>query len=495
MPTTRGLEEGVNFPSVDGQRSSQRTARRIFSAAVRNVDADAAERFDRIKEWRKNYIPAVREVIELGARSAKDAGRIASDGLDALRASFVFEREPNTTPLTEIFESESPHRYNTEEVKGEGEGERELTIPYRGEVLRADTLKRELERWVDAGTIEQSTARALRTLVDDPGQLDVSDQTFAILGAASEMGPFPKLSKWGATIHAVDIPEQTIWERIVKVAKHGSGRVLIPADPDAPKSDDVTRRAGLDLIRDLPEAAAWLKESEGLFTLGDYAYSDGAKFARLAVATDTLAEELLDTGHATSYAYLASPTDVFAVSPEVVEGARANRKGIGRKALGYVTARKLYAPSYGRTVRSDDGNEWGIYDCLIKQQGANYSLAKTLQRWRAVATHENRLLVSANVAPATRTRSVVKNKVLASAYAGAGPFGVEIFESETSSALMAAMLVHDLRQGKDDTTQDPHPFKLFVDGAAHGGLWRLPYEPRSILPLAVVLGNTTHRRR
>jgi hypothetical protein len=56
---------------------------------------------------------------------------------------------------------------------------------------------------------------------------------------------------------------------------------------------------------------------------------------------------------------------------------------------------------------------------------------------------------------------------------------------------MAALLVHDLRNPKAAAHPDTvlsHPLGLFVDQAAHGGLWRLPWEPRSVLPLAAVEG-------
>lgn len=127
-------------------------------------------------------------------------------------------------------------------------------------------------------------------------------------------------------------------------------------------------------------------------------------------------------------------------------------------------------------------------DCLVAQQGANYILAKTIQRWRAVSAREDGTAVSANVAPATRTRSVIKNKALAAAYRGAAPYGIEIFEPETSRWLMAALLVHDLRNDGEGGTPAGHPFDMYVRGAAHGGIWRLGYEPRSVLPLAVLRG-------
>jgi hypothetical protein len=484
--------EGVQFPSEDGRRSSQRTARSIFSAAVRSVDAEAAEQIERIDKWRKDYLHVVRDLVERGARSAKDAGRIASDGLEAIRSRFVFEQGNEAVSLTEVFETKPRRRLETAVVKGEEKPLREVTVPYGNDLLRGDALKKQLDRWVSSGTIESSCARAVETVIDDPDRLDLSDQTFAILGAGSEMGPFPWLCRWGARIHAIDIPNPEIWNRILRDARDGSGTVSIPVDGNASGDRDVAARAGIDLIQELPEAHAWLHEQDKPFTLGDYAYADGTLFARLAVAIDTLTEELLDSGTAKSYAYLASPTDVFAVTPEVIAAARSSRGGLGSRAMNALTARRLYAPSYSQTVRGEDGEEWGIFDCLILQQGANYSLAKSLQRWRAVATQENELLVSANVAPATRTRSVVKNKVLAAAYAGAGPFGVEIFRPDTSRALMAAMLVHDVRNRPPRTR---HPYELFVSGAAHGGLWRMPYEPRSVLPLAVVLGYTTHRTR
>ena len=99
--------------------------------------------------------------------------------------------------------------------------------------------------------------------------------------------------------------------------------------------------------------------------------------------------------------------------------------------------------------------------------------------------------VSLNVAPPTRTRSVLRNRVLAAAYAGAHRFGVEVFDPSTSNTLMAALLVHDLRYeaaAARPGTSLSHPLELFWQGANHGGLWRGPFEPRSVLGLAVVLG-------
>ena len=131
------------------------------------------------------------------------------------------------------------------------------------------------------------------------------------------------------------------------------------------------------------------------------------------------------------------------------------------------------------------GADPGICDSLIPQQGPNYALAKRVHRWRAAAAREDGAIVSMNLAPPTRTRSVLKNRVLAAAYVGAPRFGVEVFEPATTRTLMAALLVHDLYA---DRPARAEPWQDEAHAAAHGGLWRIAYAPRSALPLAALLG-------
>ena len=132
----------------------------------------------------------------------------------------------------------------------------------------------------------------------------------------------------------------------------------------------------------------------------------------------------------------------------------------------------------------------GIADALVAQQGPNYALAKRIQRWRAtVARHDGRQ-VSFHVAPSTRTRSVVKNRALAAAFAGAHRFGVEVFDPDTANTLMASLLVHDL---STEPVVHAHPWQDEAHAAVHGGLWRAAYEPRSALGLAAVLGYASAR--
>ena len=194
---------------------------------------------------------------------------------------------------------------------------------------------------------------------------------------------------------------------------------------------------------------------------------------------------------ATAYAELATPTDAYPVPMALVEDARARWASRGWRAPLQGAVPGSYAPAYATTVTRDDGTEVGVADVLVPQQGPNYTLAKRVQRWRATVSQADGHAVSANVAPATTTRSVTKNRLLAAAYAGASTFGVEVFAPETSRVLMAALLVHDLRNPSDPA----HPDDLFAHQAAHGGLWRVGYLPRSVLPLAALKGMPRTLRR
>ena len=93
--------------------------------------------------------------------------------------------------------------------------------------------------------------------------------------------------------------------------------------------------------------------------------------------------------------------------------------------------------------------------------------------------------MSFNVAPPTRTRSVVKNRALAAAYAGAHRFGIEVFEPATSNTLMAALLVHDLRTGPP---AQPTAWQDEAYAGAPRGPVAAAYDPRSALGIAALLG-------
>ncbi len=492
-------ETGVLFPLVDGRRSTGSTSRAVFAEATRAVAPDVAAAIETSRDWHRDYVPRLADVEAASAETRKAALLVAGDGLDAVHRHLVFSRDGGEMPLADALRTPVTGTFGTATVGGEGTHPHRLEVPYRGQVLTGEGLRRQLDAWVAAGTVEASFATALRLVDDNPDWLDASDLTVALVGAAAEMGPLEALSRWGATVVAVDVRRPQVWQRILGAARAGSGRLHAPVL--ASHGDgDLEQSAGTDLLTELPEIRAWLDTFDGPLVLGNYAYADGAAFVRVAAAADLLSADVYARRPDTALAYLASPTDVFAVPTSVCDAARAEglpgRRGrLVGTPLRMLSGGRMFTPNYRRSVDGEDGQRFGLADSVVPQQGPNYALAKRLQRWRAVVARES-VVTSANVAPATRTRSVTKNRVLAAAYAGASSFGVEIFDVDTSCTLMAAKLVHDLRNpaaAAQPATALAHPLELFVEGAAHGGLWRLPWEPRSVLPIAAVEGLARRR--
>jgi hypothetical protein len=474
-----------------GARSSSHLGRAVLAGALHAADPEGAAAAEATRDWRSGYLPVLRRAVEAGLPSYDAALAVARDGLACLHARMVVTADGSEQPLAT---AELPRvaALDTVEVKGEGDRERELSLPHGGRRLRGDDLQRQLDRWVAQGTVEPSCAEAVRTVAAHPEWLDLTDLRVVALGAGAEMGPLQALLRWGGDVVAVDLPRAPLWDRVLATARAGAGRLTLPVRGAG--RDDVAQRAGVDLLTETGDVADWVGALDGPLVLGNYVYADGVANLRVAAAVDALSVRLLEQRDDVSLAFLATPTDVFAVPPEAVAQARA---GYDEGRVLRRLRRPLRAVSRGALLQRnyDDvvdlaGAPAGLHDSLVPQQGPNYALAKRLQRWRAAVARDAGTPVSLNIAPPTRTRSVTRNRLLAMAYAGARRFGVEVFEPATSNVLMAALLVHDLRTGGSGAggTSRVHPYAAEARQAAHGGLWRQPYSPRSVLGLAVLVG-------
>ena len=470
-----GLVFPVDPADSEGRRSTTATGRGVAADALRPVDAVGARAVERETAWRTQYLTWFRRLVEAGLATPDDAVSVARAGLDSLHSRMrVVEREGDV-PLADWPRGSAG--FGQVEMHGAGERVEELVLPYRGERLRGDDVRRQVERWVEAGVVEPTMAEAIDAVVAHPEWLRLEDHTVAVVGAGSEMGPLQALTRWGARVAAVDLPREDVWERVSDTAVAGAGTVVAPA---------VDGRPGADLLADVPALADWLAAQPGTLVLGNYVYADGATNVRVSTAVDELSRRLLEARDDIALAFLATPTDVFGVPGEAVDQALARYAGRGRASKGL--GRPLRTLSGGRLLQRPYAGpaDPGLNDSLVPQQGPNYALAKRLQRWRATTARYDGRLVSMNVAPPTRTRSVLKNRALAAAYAGAHRFGVEVFDPSTSNVLMAAMLVHDLHTGGGPRHE--HPWQDEAYAAAHGGLWRTAYSPRSALGLAALLG-------
>jgi len=486
--------EGVGFPlAADGRRSTSALGRAVVADALRPVDPAGAVGAEHETNWRSGYLIHFRRLVEAGLASKAAALSIARDGAASLHARMrATGADGAETGLDALLSAPARASFTTLSVPGSGQRETGLALPYRGERLTGDALARRLEAWVSGGIIEPSCADAVREVAANPEWLRLPGRTVIALGAGAEVGPLEVLLRWGARVVGVDLPSPPVWERVLRMARQGAGTLLLPVSRAAPvplRADSgdgaIAQAAGLDLVRDVPAVAGWLSAMDGPLVLGNYVYADGAANVIVSAAVDALTVRLLASRGDTALAFLATPTDVFAVPADAV--AQSVRAYAGRSRAAKLAGRPLRAVSGGRLLRRAyvPGADPGISDSLVSQQGPNYALAKRLQRWRAAIAREAGTTVSLNVAPPTRTRSVVKNRALAAAYAGAHRFGAEVFEPATTRVLMAALLVHNLH------TSGPaheYPWQDEAYAAAHGGLWRIAYAPRSALGLAALLG-------
>lgn len=472
---------GVQFPKrPDGSRSSTAFAKEVVADALGVVDPDA-DGIRRQRKWRSTYLGPFRELVVHGVHDGDAARGIAAAGLASVHRRMVGVTDAGETPLEDYLANAEPGvRLETATVRGTAEPVREFALPYRGRELRGTELRDHLDRWVEDGIVEPSCRDALVAVADNPEWLDLSDRPLIALGVGSEMGPANTIMRWGGTVIGVDLRRERVWDRVRDRARDSAGTLIHPT-----RDNGATEAAGADLLEELPAVAAWLRELGTPAVLGNYMYADGGTHVRLSAAADALSTDLIGAGAVDGLAFLATPTDVFVAPEEVVAKAqeayeRGPGNGLVAKAGRLISRGTLFSRNF---PAGDTGP--GVHDALVPQQGPNYTLAKRIQRWRAVTAAAQGTQVSLNIAPSSRTYSVTKNRALEAAFNGAHHFGVEVFAPDTSTVMMAGMLVHDLRNPRP--AADP-PWRDEVRGASTGGMWGQSYLPRSVLTLAAVAG-------
>lgn len=473
----------IDLPEVDGTRSSSAFGRAVVCDALRTADAVGAAAVERETDWRSGYLTHFKRLIEAEVADPPVAATIARGGLasvhDRMQADVGDGRQSLASLLATPSGMRSTDALTSHTVSGSAAPETELTLPYGGRRLRGDELRAQLDAWMADGVLEPGVQLAIGEVIDHPEWLSLPGKSLVALGASAEMGPLRSILRWGGHVVAVDLPRPALWRDVLTLASDSAGTLTYPVS-----GSGQAHLAGADLLHDLPEVTRWIGGQAGHLVLGNYLYADGAVNLRLAAAADALTVYLQQTRGELSMGWLATPTDTFAVPGSAVAAATAEYER--RTTLRRLRPATRMA-SRGRLLQRNyaPGEDPGINDSIVPQQGPNYLLAKRVHRWRATAARADGILVSMNVAPPTRTRSVLKNRLLAAAYAGAHRFGITVFAPSTSATLMAALLVHDLYA--DPAAQDTAWGEEAVR-SVHGGLWRAGYDPRSALGIAMVLG-------
>ena len=325
---------GVSWPKdKKGERSSTNVNKAILAAAVGAVNKDKADAINKTRSWRFGYVKHLAAMVEEQCKSPEAALKIAQAGLDKAYDTFEFiAPDGSAVSLRQAMDAKNTEKFHTGFVKGEGKKtNNEFEIPYEDRTLRGDKIKKQVKEWVDYGTIEPSAGEAIINCVDHPEYLDLSDRYFVLLGAGSAMGPFLVLMALGANVIAVDLDRDGIWKRLITIAKNSSGSITFPlaVPQDKCGSDkELYEKAGCNLFTHTPMIRDWLMDlyPGKKFTIGSYAYLDGARHVQVSLAMDAICKDLSEKRKDVSLAYLCTPTDLHLVPKEAYEAAKANHK-------------------------------------------------------------------------------------------------------------------------------------------------------------------------
>ena len=494
--------DGLHFPldPNTGKSSSSETGKTIISEALSLVDHAKAQAVLEDKNWRKHYPLYFKALVEHGIRSIENPIHIATQGLHKAQHSFDFYRDGQKYLLKDVMDVADIQKLYTVKIQGKSTVEPEWYVPYRGENLQGQALLDQIELWQNTGIVEASHADALREVIAHPEWFDLSEKTMVLFGAASEAGPLSWLAKWKANIIAVDLPNERVWTKILNLIENGNATLHAPClenlTADAPQSE-LIQKLGVNLLTQIPEIGHWLAQNPHKLNLAAIAYLDGEKHVRVSMAMDSIMSYVSEQKPDSSLMYMCTPTDIYAVPKEVIDASkekfklRSNFEKILSKSVSTLSLKHFFQNYQHTLIPSDNGQAYGVADCMVVEQGPNYALAKRLQQWRATLARHQGQKVCINIAPSTTTYSVTKNPLLKAAFTGARLFDVEAFDPTTTNAIMAALWIHDLHKPKSVANPEnklDHPLQLMMEGANHGGLWRVAYLARTALPFAAIYG-------
>ena len=325
-------EAGVVFPpGKKGDRSTTAAGKEAFAAAVAGVDAGAAEKVRKEKNWRFGYGKHILEQVRMCSQSGADCVKIADAGLKHLHENFELIRGDKTMKLSEAAGTiRDSFEIGVLEGKKPKPSEFKCLVPYAEGYslmepcvtdIEGQVLLDQLAKWADAGVIEASSCDAISSVVKNqastpspptPRSLsslslncafrrqqtwcDLSGHCVALLGATSAMGPITTLLRLGATVFAVDIDRPAVWKRLFALTKDSSGTLVYPLK-SAPKSaseDDLAAAAGCNLLEQPFEIANWLVSAAEAhaggkdLTIGMYGYLDAALHVKLSMGADVV---------------------------------------------------------------------------------------------------------------------------------------------------------------------------------------------------------------
>lgn len=517
-PKARGLSWPKTNPKDQPEaRSSTVTNKAIWHAAATAVGME--KDIEKTKNWRFGYAKNIMKNVKRCLQSPEDSLKVARAGLAKAHELFTFADGGEEIPFS-VAMDKIKGSFTTVVVSGKGERGKQARLHYRDQsdgvsrqpgdddFLTGEKLKEQVDKWVKYGSIEKSCGDAIKAVADNEGEwCDLSDRYFVILGATSAMGPIKTLLYYGANVIAIDVPNHFCrpskispnpnapWSgKLFPWVLQSAGTLIIPVEEgfewDRKDFDALAKKAGSNLLTQTPQIARWLTTDEFFqgkqLTIGNYTYLDGARHVQLSLACDAIMQRVCEQKKDTMLCFLCTPTDDHVITQEAWDAAKANYANapFWQKILANFGMKKNVVPK----ITSDAGQPLYVVDAISVAQGPNYALAKRIQHWRAMVAFSNGCWVSSNVAPSSRTASVVSNKLFELAYNGMHAYTpMEVTHQETSNTVMGALLIHDMRNkeghanpGAAVNKELENPLCLFRSNSFHGGVWRTAYTLNTI---------------
>jgi hypothetical protein len=408
---------------------------------------------------------------------------IARTIVERSRTHFLLHAPGGPRPLAEALLERVPATAAETQRLG-GPAGLAVNVPVAGKLLSG----RALTDWVDAlhaaHHLNAGAQRALHWMVErerQGGQINLRGQRFVLFGAGAELAPTRQLLRAGASVLWIDLHEPA---RALQGELGLSGDIRIARD-------------ARNLLEQPREIAAQICAfaAEGPVHIGMFAYAPGSgKEWRLGVAMDGIIHSL-PAGVVRSVSMLISPTTPSILGAEGLRAHEARRGALPRfqRALGQIGLIK--APGYVAVGESCASLS------TVSMQGLSYQAAQYVSKVAAAETYAVHgvrdgappVVVSANVAGVTRTRSLA-HPLFQAAFAGAARFGVRIFEPETTRALSALLMLHDLlneaapgsARRPDQTPADKA--SAVLSQRVDGGIHTLPFALERVIQVAALVG-------
>ena len=479
-------ETGKDLRSTEFARATLATAC-ITNRQLRENIAGAPD-------WRKWYLRLYADLAVEEGLSPSKLSQIASLGIQSFQSHLVTE---TGQPLLEAMSlGFSQDLVETAVIYGLDQAKPVAIDRHSGDL--ADTAR----SWAKDGLAEPGLISTFEYLDRNPNLELNQHLLFAVAGAA-EFAPTQHWLRWGGQVAVVARNNPKTWEKLISLARSSGGTMLVPVirqDKSKNLSEysdaELAEVAGLDILEHFSEITSWMRkvqsQATGKFILGLYGYTPKQNHIRVQAVQEMLTE-IATTNFPHDklvFSWLATPTDSTPGPSEIGEdqlarfSKRAPLRILRDSLLGLFSAALVARP---RFFTSDNGERLCLIDASVQQQGPSYSFSKRTQRWRAYLAHYAGIRVSYQISPPARTNSVLRHRILRASYLGAPLFGVKPFEVDVAKSASAAALVRDVFYERAYSNKET-TCELQTFSAIHGGLWRLPYRPKSVWLAATILG-------